>query len=278
MRAMADAPDSRKRLLVRATLVAGMLLAALGLWAVVAKRCEGPPAEEPALPADTGRHVRVRGSDGSPAPGAAAFLMQRSSDGPQDVTWHESVGVLVLPENGKDYPVRVIAPGYRVQDLPAVRGGQIITLVPGLLAQVSLRGVPSDGLPEHVRFLLRVKPAAVDVEGLQPQEIVDLMDNRGGPGSGPEHIPRGDFGYPVSREQARAGIVLPAPGSYHVHWGLIDTKARTWVRARGQEGRKLAIKDDAAAQPFFLDVTLEQLQQAIDELETGVSAVRKQKK
>ncbi len=277
---MAEAFDPRKRLLVRATLVAGMVLAALGLWAIVAKRCAGTPPEtsKPALPADTGRHVRVRGPEGNVLPGAAAFLLQRASDGPQDVTWHESVGVLVLPESGKDYPVRVIAPGYRVQDLSAIRGGQTITLVPGLLAKVSLRGVPSDGLPEHVRFLLRVKPAGVDVKGLQPQEIVELMDNRGGPGSGPEHIPRGDFGYPISREQARAGIVLPAPGRYHVHWGLIDTKARTWVRAQGQEGRELTIRDDPAAQPFFLDVTLEQLQQALDELETGVSAARKQAK
>jgi len=251
-----------------------MILSGLGLWAVIKNARETKQTDPRALPADTGRHVRIRDEAGVPVPGAVALILQRRGAAPLDVAWHPGVGVLVLPEGGKDYPVRVYAPERRVHDLPAVRGGQSITLKPGLIAKVALRGVPPDGLPEHVRFLLRVRPVEIEALGLEPQEIVNLMGHRGGAGSGPEHIPRGDFGYPLSREQAQAGIVVPSPGRYHVHWGLIDTQARTWFRMGAGSGREFEVGDVAKDQAFFIDVTIDGLQETLDGLAEKVAEVR----
>ncbi|MDF1699719.1 MAG: hypothetical protein P1V36_00975 [Planctomycetota bacterium] len=280
---MSTSPDPKRRFWIRATLVAGMLLAALGLWAVIQGsplgRAVGPDDanEPPPLPADTKRHVRVRDPDGQVVAGAAAFVKQDPAN-PAEVSWHPEPGVLVLPTGGVDYPVRVIAPGFRVQDIPAVRGGQTIRLRPGYVAKVPLRGVPPDGLPGHVRFLLRVVPRTIRAQGIPPQEIVDLMGNLGGPGSGPEHIPRGEFGYPLSREQAEAGIVLPSPGTYHVHWGLIDVKASTWYSLGDRCGRPIEVADTDAPQSLPLGVTLEDLQETLDELARGVEAAKDMKK
>ncbi|MDA1194060.1 MAG: hypothetical protein O2894_02650 [Planctomycetota bacterium] len=276
---MAASPEVTRRLLIRGTLVAGVLLAALGLWAAVRASPLGREAAQPALLADTTRYVRIRGAAGEPVPGAEAFVMQREGGPAQDIAWHPDVGVLVLPEGGGTFRVRVTAPGHKVLDFPAVNGGQSITLVPGLAARVPLRGVPSDGLPEHARFLLRVTPRGVSIPGLSDAEIVELMGNLGAEGSGPEHVPRGEFGYAVSRAQALAGLLLPAPGRYHVRWGLIDVRAGTWFSLGERSGREFDVRDTAAGantepQSFPLDVTLDDLQATLDGLAHGVEAAK----
>lgn len=284
---VSESPAPTNRLWIRLGLVGVIVLLAVGLWAVYRgsplAREEGPAAEdpEPQLPSDTRRHVRIRGADDQIVPGTLV-LPGMDPDNPLDVQWFEKQGVLVLPEGGTDYRLRVVMPGHRVQDFRAVRGGQTIRMPRGYVMKVPLRGVPEDGIPEHVRFLLRVEPRGIQLGDLEPQEIVDLMDHLGGPGSGPEHIPRGDFGYPVSREQAAAGIVVPLTGSYFVRWGLIDVKARTWHGLGDRSGRTVEVKLDGVTdgdvpQTFHLDVTLEQLQETLDKLARGVEVVTERK-
>lgn len=274
---MADSIDPRTRILIRSVLVVGIVLALLGLWAAI----QGSPwmrGDEPSpepIPADANRLVRVRGADDQVVAGTIVDVGQDPAN-PVEVSWHADVGVLELPAAGQDHRVRVVMPGHRVAHVPAVRGGQTIRMRPGYVVTVPLRGVPEDGLPDHVRFLLRVEPREVPIQGLRPQEIVELMANRGAPGSGPEYIPRGQFGYPVSREQAAAGIVLPSPGTYHVRWGLIDIENQTWQGLGEKTGRTFGVADQDDAQDFPLDVTPEFLQETLDRLAAMIEPARKQ--
>ena len=48
--------------------------------------------------------------------------------------------------------------------------------------------------------------------GLGAAALVDLMSQTAGPNSGPRGLPRGEFGYAVSRTQATSGILLPVAG------------------------------------------------------------------
>ncbi len=276
---MSEAPDpQRKRiriLLIAAIVVLGGVLAAMVARCADRKQDGPAPEDGPQLPADTSRHVRVRDAEGKVIPGADALVMKRP-DAPQTTDWHPGVGVLVLPDAPGSFRVRLIAPGHRIRDFPAVEGGQTLRLDAGLVAKVSLRDVPEDGLPAYVRFLLRVKPVAITDQGIDAKTVIDLMDNRGGPGSGPQYVPREGIGYTISREQAAAGIVLPSTGRFHVHWGLIDTRprrAQDGVRKRGvwfslgdSCGRTIDVKESEAPQPFAMDVTLEDLQATRDGL------------
>lgn len=272
--------DPKRQLWTRATLVAAILLALIGLWAVVKASPlmrDDPPAAEPdpaVLPKDTKRHVRVRGTDDEIVPGTVVDVLRDPSK-PVDVSWHPDQGVLVLPEEGGEFRLRVIMPGHRLTHFQAVRGGQFIRMRPGYVVKVPLRGVPETGLPKNVRFLLRVQPEGTVIDGLSPQEVVDLMDNRGGPGSGPDHIPRGQFGYPISREQAEAGVVLPAPGTYHVRWGLVDVVHKTWRGLDDSTGRTFTVEDRDDAQSAPLDVTLDKLQATLDRLAESVEDAKK---
>lgn len=276
-------PADRRRL--RMMLVGGMVVALIGLvlvsvWAWQRKQAQsagpqqGKVAESDPLPADTSRYVRVQGADGEVVPGTEVDV-RRDPNKPIDVSWHPPHGVLVLPEGGGEYPVRVVMPGHRVSHYPAVRGGQTIRMRPGYVVKVPLRGVPTDGLPQHVRFLLRVQPKGDLVPGFKPQEVVDLMSNLGAENSGPQYIPRGQFGYPLSREQASAGIVLPAPGTYHVRWGLIDIKESTWQGLGEMAGRDFEVKGLDEAQEAPLDVTVEHLQSTLDKLAAGVEDAKR---
>ena len=275
MRAVKAAADPRQRFWIRATLVAGMVLSAVALYAVLRSSPLMDAADRPALSKDTRRHVRVLGPADQPVPGAEAFVLSNTGEAPAESSWHPEVGVLELPAPGQDFAVRLTAPGFRVQELPAVRGGQTIRMERGYVARILLRGAGEGDLPEGVRILLRLRPEATSRKDLDDQALVDLMDNLGGPGSGPQRIPRGEFGYPVSLEQARAGVLLPLPGVYHVHWGLMDVGAGTWFSLQERCGRRLEIADQTEAQRFALEMTAEDIQETLAGLEAGVEVVRK---
>ena len=91
-------------------------------------------------------------------------------------------------------------------------------------------------------------------------------------------MPRGEFGYPVSAEQAAAGIVLPAGGTYHVRWGLIDIEHETWQGLGETTGRDFTLAETDTPQVFPLDVTVEYLQQTLDRLAEGVKEAEKIRK
>ena len=287
MSAPAD-PDRRR---LRALLLGGIAVALVGLvlvllWAKGRKEeaerereaaREAARLAEEARKAEEKRHVRVRGAEDQLVPGTIVDVGQ-DPENPIEVSWHPEQGVLVLPEGGGEFRVRVVMPGHRVAHYPAVRGGQIIRMRQGYVVKVPLRGVPESGLPENVRFLLRVQPRGTPIQGLSPQEIVDLMGNLGGPGSGPDHIPRGQFGYPVSREQAEAGIVLPAGGTYHVRWGVVDVKQKTWQGLDDSTGREFSVAEQDEEQTAPLDVTVEKLQSTLDKLAEGVEAAEEHRK
>ncbi len=270
-------PETRQRLLIRSTLVAGMLLAGLGLFAVIKAKSKGRGAGQAPALARQGLRVKVVDRSGKVVEGASAFVRTAQGATPTQARWSPKDGVLMLPRRGEAHDLRVTARGYKLQDVADVGDDRTVTLERGLRLRVRVRDVPETGLPKRVRVMLRIRPLDVDEndpDGLSVATIVDLMDNLGG--SGPQDLARGDFGYPVSLAQAKRGILVPRAGRYHVRWGLIHIKAgsnmkgSTWFTLGDRCGRDVEVGASGAA--VELVMTLDDLQATIDGLTRRMQA------
>ena len=272
------APLTRSRLLIRIGLVAGILVSGSVLVTLWLNRPQGRPTEGPSVPDETKKllhRVRIVDAQGKPVPAAEVFVLAADGSAPKDATWSPGDAVLTLPASDTPRSLRVTARGYRTTQVGGVVGSREVVLPRGLPVQVELRDVPTSGLPEGVRILLRLKPANAAKEPVRAQEMIDLMDSLGAPGSDLNDLDRRGIGYLASSAQARAGILLPEPGTYHVHWGLIDAQLKTWYSLGDSCGRHIEVGDSPQAQAFNLAVTLEDLQKTIDGLAARVALLEK---
>ncbi len=270
MRPVPLSPESRQRLLIRATLVAGMLLAGIGLVAVLQGK-RGAAPQPPAL-ARTSLRVKVVDTQGRTVRGAEVFVKTKGGAKPAQARWSPQDGVLMLPKRERAHDLRVMARGYRLRDVAGVGSDRTITLERGHRLRVTLRDVPTSGLAKRLRIMLRVRPLAVDADdpdGLDAKALIDLMDNLGG--AGPRGISR-SFGYPVSVAQAKRGILVPRAGRYHVCWGLFDLEARTWFSLPEGCGRDVDVR--GASTDASLVVGVDYLQATIDGLKDGVARAK----
>lgn len=286
MAEVTDAIDPRRRFWIRAALLGGIVVAGVGLLAVL----KAGPFEAGALAGGrwggatpslsrNAMQVQILDANGRPVPTADVFLLGASNDSPAEAVWKPESGLLTLqlPPGAEPTPraLRITARGYRTQEVRDIVADRRVVLRRGLPVRIHLRDVPREGIPKHIRVLLRVKPAGADPDTAGASEVIDLMDNLGGPNSGPRDMPRGGFGYAVSLTQAHAGVLVPEPGSYHVHWGLIDTRVNTWFSLGKRCGRRIAVRDVAEPQAFALAMTLDDLQETLDGLSESVAHVRK---
>ena len=282
-----SAPISPHQLRIRLGLVAGILVSFAVLVMVwQARRKDRGPSPAPLAgttssePLSGGagpvlHRVRFVDAQGVAVPGAEVFVLSADGRPPPGMLWAPEKALLSLPASDSPRSLRVTARGFRTREVGGIVGSREIVLQRGVRVQVLLRDMPNSGLPETVRILLRIKPADADQDLERARESIQLMDNLGDPDSGPKDMPRRGFGYPVSRAQARAGILLPQPGSYYVHWGLIDTRQITWFSLGDPCGRRIEVRGDGEEQTFHLLVTLEDLQKTLDGLESGVAEVKK---
>jgi hypothetical protein len=284
---MSTSVDPHRQRRIRALLVAGMLVAALGLVTVSilalsagsgpGSHGKGPPGLARLDEARSGMDIQVVNTKGLPVPDAEVFLLAASNDAPADAEWHPESGTLRLltPAGAKAAPrsVRVTARGYRTREVGNIVSDEQIVLERGLVVRLGLRDVPKEGIPPHIRILLRVKPADAEPSTAGAAETIELMDNLGAAGSGPRRLPRGGFGYAVSLTQAYAGVLVPEPGFYDVHWGLIDTKADTWYSLGQGCGRRIQVRDTNKEQAFSLVMTFDDLQKTLEGLAAGVRVV-----
>ena len=272
------APLPFSRLLIRIGLVAGILISGSVLVTMLFTPPEDRPAESVPLPGGTQKllhRVRIVDAQGKPVPAAVVFVLAADGSAPKDAAWSPGDAVLTLPASDTPRSLRVTARGYRTTQIGGIVGSREVVLPRGLPVQLQLRDVPTSGLPEGVRILLRLKPANAAKEPARAQEMIDLMDNLGAPGGDLNDLDRRGIGYLASREQARAGILLPEPGTYHVHWGLIDAQLKTWYSLGDSCGRHIEVGDSPEVQGFNLAVTLEDLQKTIDGLAARVALLER---
>lgn len=262
---------SRPHPAVRAVIVAVLVLALLGLGVVL---WVGPfGASEPPSLARAQARVRIVDEAGRPVTTATVFALGREVGAPIAERWLPDQAVLALPEGAGSPSFLVAARGYRLQRIDDVRGDRVLTLRRGLLVRLTLRNAPRE-LPEpHIRFLLRIRPDADLVRatpGLDAPGLVDLMGHIAGRHSGPRGLPRGEFGFAVSRAQGNAGVRVPLPGRYHVHWGLMDLRAGTWFSLGDRCGRMILVHEEREGAAYAMDVAEGDLQQTLEGLSTSV--------
>jgi len=209
----------------------------------------------------TALRVRVEDARGRIVRHARVFVDTAGGARPAQARWSPDDGVLMLPRRARPHDLRVLARGFRIQGARGVGADHTIRLKRGYLLRVTVRDAPTDGLPRHLRIMLRVRPIlgrGAAPGGVDARTLIDLMDNLGGPG--PKGFARGDFGYPVSLAQAQSGILLPLAGRYHVRWGLIDLRTRTWFGLDARCGRDVTIVEGSAPAHAGLTILPEDLQ------------------
>jgi len=281
---------SRQRFWIRATLVAAMLLAAIGLVAMVAAKAGGG-ASGPASLARTSTsrtprsggslRVRVVDAEGHVVRGARVFVDTSGGAQPAQARWSPAHGVLMLPRRAHPHDLRVLARGFRVQDVAGVDGDRTIVLKRGYRLRVHVRDAPTDGLPSHVGIMLRVRPLDAPPEGDRPATgmrldtatLIDLMDDAGR--SGVRRTTRQDeFGYPLSLTQAARGILLPRAGRYHVRWGLLDLRGDTWFSVGPRCGRDIVVAEGEDPTNAHLTILAEDVQATLEGLPAKVAQAK----
>jgi hypothetical protein len=270
----AGVDTSSRRNRIRFALGCGVLLSATSLLAVLgvgpfAGGASPPPAAR-VTDADTLR-LDIVDPDGRPLPAAICYVMRRPGSAPVGERWDPEAAALFLPLGGSPHSVLVTAPGRALRRVDGLTSDRSVALEPGLGVRFALNGAPAALEHPQVRFLLRIRPTAELVEevgGLDAADLVDLMTHRGAANSGPRGLPRGEFGYAVSRTQAEAGIVVPAPGRYHVHWGLMDLSVGTWFSLGDACGRTVLVQ--TGREHYRLDVTDGDLQKTLVGLRSSV--------
>lgn len=270
---MSSPPETSRRLYIRILLVAGMLVSAVALYFVLRPGFLGDLGAPPALARSTLR-VQIVDTNGRPIQHAAASLLGASNDAPAKAEWASRSAILTISSPGGGLPsaraLRITARGFRSREVRSITADKVAVLQPGLRMRVLLHDVPAEGIPEHIRILLRVRPAHVDPSDAGASEVIHLMHNLGAPGSGPRNVKRDGFGYAVSLAQARAGVILPEPGPYQVHWGLMDVRAQTWYSLSERCGRVFQVRDTSEIQDFTLPLSFDHLQETLDRLAAKV--------
>jgi hypothetical protein len=262
---------SPKRNWLRLALVGGVAVSVASLLAVLGVGPFGSGAAPPAPLARTQVRVEIVDADGKPVQGAMAYVMRPPGEDAAGERWSAKEAALTLPA-GKARSLLVTARGYQMARVEGVRVSRRVVLERGLPVRVRLRNAPASLDEKSIRFLIRIRPAEellATMRGLDAATVVDLMTHAAGPRSGPRGLPRGAFGYAVSRTQAAAGILLPAPGRYHVHWGLMNLEAGTWFSLGAACGRAVLVQTGREA--YELDVTDGDLQQTLVGLRDSVN-------
>ncbi len=256
------------RLWIRIGLVLGILVLGgvlVALWTTDEQR-EAPPALS-----RTQMRVQFVDGDGDPVPKAQVFVL-RDPDEQLEESWAPGEATLTLGPVTRPRTVLAIARGYRMQVVRDLADSTRVTMEPGYKVHVGLRNAPKALEERHIRFLIRIRPhedLVAKTPGMTSESLVDLMAHTAGRRSGPRGLPRGAFGYAVSRTQARKGILVPAGGRYRVHWGLMDLKAGTWFSLGDECGR--AVRVDAGGEQYVLDVTEGHLDRTLEGLKSSVN-------
>lgn len=257
------------RIWIRIALVAGVLGSAGALVALGAGLWDAP--EGPPTLARAQVTVQFVDGDGHPVSRAQVFVLRRPGETIEE-RWSGEDATLSL--NGVTSPRSVLATarGYRLKEVRGVAAHRRVVMEPGYRVRLALRNAPRALEERHIRFLLRIRPhedLVAASPGLDAAALVDLMAHTAGRGSGPRGLPRGAFGYAVSRTQAGRGILVPMPGRYRVHWGLMDLKAGTWYSLGDECGRQITVED--GTERYVLDVTEGHLGKTLEGLKTSVN-------
>jgi len=272
MRPEADEPNLRgTRILVWGGVV--LLAAAAGVLLLVLQR------EEPeAQPAPTSVRVRLVDPDGAPVRDARVFVSRAPGEEPA-VRMDPGTGVLTIEGGKTPHAVLACARGRRLHFLEDVQADGDLVLERGIEVRVEVR-VPDGALRPTERLLLRVRPVA-DAQGFLPgggrapaEDLVAWMAPTGAPDPLVDPLTRPGFGLALSAEQAARGFLLPAPGRYAVHWGLVDSTVGIFVTLEERSGKELGVADAPERGTTRIEVTLPQIEATREEIARFVERLR----
>ena len=190
--------------------------------------------------------IRVQIVDEKGEPATWARLLLRVAGKEVVSKWDAERALLILPRESAPHGVMVSAEGHRRLVVDGIEDDRTITLPKGLIVKIQVRGERAGpGTPRH--------PATHTPLGgqgprrgcrCQSPDHRDLRPDvsRPGPGRGSLPVlPTAHWGYGVSPTDAGNGIYMPEPGSYVVHWGLLDLGRRDlgtrWKKARACASR-----------------------------------------
>ena len=190
--------------------------------------------------------IRVRIVDREGKPASWAQVLLRRVDKDVASKWDAEKAMLILPRESAPHGIRVASVGHRLLVVNDIRDDRTITLPRGLVVRIALENTSAQ-TPEPRAILLRIRPwvagdpsksAALSAKITQLCDLMYLATTQA-PGSLPV-LPTENWGFGVSPTDAANGIYIPTPGSYVVHWGLLDLNEGTWYTV--EEGAALRIE------------------------------------
>jgi hypothetical protein len=268
-------PDERSlrrtRLLVWGGVAA--LAVAAGVVLLVMRRDDRKASLAPAS-------VRMRVVDpaGAPVRDARVFV-GRAAGEPPAVRMDPGEGVLTIEGGWAPHAVLAGARGRRVRFLEDVRADGDLVLERGIEVRVDVQ-VAEGALRPNERLLVRVRPVA-DARGLLPgdgrvtkEDLVAWMATTGAEDPLVDPLTRPEFGLALSLEQAARGFLVPAPGRYAVHWGILDLGVGTFFTLEERSGKEIGVVDAPERATTRIAVTEPQVEATREGLARWVERLR----
>lgn len=226
--------------------------------------------------------VKVVDGQGNPAPWAKPLL--KRTRGNVAAQWDPEKAVLLLPRESAPHGIRVSAVGHRISRFDDIRDDVTVTVRRGLVVEIETENAAVGPRPPRV-LVLRVRPAvegdpAKDAEtSARISAIAEHMyPVKPEPRGDLPHLPTRHWGFGLIPSEARNGFYVPNPGTYVVHWGLLDTKTRLWFTLEQTAGSTIEVVEREEPQRFKIHITEDAmldteagLQRRIDGLRGGAS-------
>ena len=231
---------------------------------------DAPPRDPGAI------RIHVVDTEGNPATWAQVLLGRR--DEQVASKWIREKATLVLPREHAPHRVRIAALGHRLLVLDNVRESATVTLPRGFIVQVQLADGPTD-LPEPRAVLFRIRPelhgdpATDRAAQSRIQQLCEMMFLVKGQEQGSLPVlPTKAWGYGVSPTDAANGFYVPVPGTYVVHWGLLDLDEGTWF-CLDSEQVAFTVKEQGEPQVVSVRITPDALRRTDEELQRQIDAI-----
>ncbi len=240
----------KRRLLLWGAL--GIALAAAVTLLVMAKGKEEDSAKH--------YYVRILNERGQPVPTARCSVHKDT----KTWEWDRKSSVLLLP-TGQKHSVIVHARGYRIRRVAGIDRDGSIELERGIPVAFDIEGNAELPAGERV-VLLQIRPVFQRDPNENPavraafDDLVKLLDVRS-PDLGKHlELPREGWGYPVTIDAAKKGVLFPDPGEYTVHWGLLDKSAGTWFTLDDEAQVSFEVAETVDPQRVILTIDKEAMQ------------------
>ena len=204
---------------------------------------------------------RILDPEGRPVRDAEILVRRaKGQSAPAGSYWDGTSGVLRLPKMPSDASLLIAARGYRIMTANRLDMPRDLVLHPGIPIRLRMTG-DAPPLDPPLVGIFRVRPTEEtmafrkkDSEALH-LNLSELMVVMHQSRKEALELPREQWGFAASEEDAALGLRVPYPGSYVVRWGILDERPGTWFAPEDGPEITITVADLTTPQVFDVEVS-----------------------